>query len=438
VVEAAEAETNVRQRSRSRSRSLRRAVQQASDEALQLLPQEQLISEEVPTSSLQDLRTWQKQRLVEFGMLQDNRREAMITEVIKESQKALSGGDSQAMVACVTAILALLSPPRIIPVEDEEGNEMTEEAKQRLRLCQQFRLRKTLLQLLGLDGDNGLRLEDSETMDCLRVPLSRLEDWKASASDRLACAAQWHRLFQAVDVESAILPLSLDTDQDEWRPVMVLEDKKSAETSEGGVALVASKSELQSLLSDTEKAVTGHGQRSLEHDTVRSDIGGDDRRQQKGWSEVEKQRLLEAVDRVKAQSEKLSMSDWRDIGQQLGGRSADSVLKCYLKATDERYRMERNTIRHEKGTLKSMVTDAMQKLGGKATIPEVIEFCKSDAAIQLKYGQHLSHQPCKISGSTKELPGWVRSVSTNMCGFCKTTGEKRAGRKVYALKQIQQ
>jgi len=435
VVKAAEAEKSVRQSSRSRSRSLRRAAHQASDEALQLQPQEQLISEDVPTSSLQALRTWQKQRLVEFGMLQDKSREVMIAEVIKESRNALCGGDSQAMVACVTAILALLSPPRNVPVEDEEGNEMTEEAQQRLRSCQQFQLRKLLLQLLGLDGDNGLALEDSEMMDCLRVPLSRLEDWKASASERLACAAQWHRLFQAVDVESTTLPLSLAGDEAERRPVMVLDDKKTAETFEGGVALVVSKSELQSLRSDTEKAVTGHGQQSLEQETVRSDIGEDDRRQQKGWSESEKQRLLEAVDRVKAKSDKLSQSDWRDIGQQLGGRSADSVIKCYLKATDERYRMEKNTIRHEKGTITSMVKHALQKLGGKATIPEVVEFCKSDAAIQLKYGQRLSHQPCKISGSTKELPGWVRSISTNMGGFCNTTGEKRAGRKVYTLKQ---
>mmetsp|Transcript_9495 Transcript_9495/g.16918 ORF Transcript_9495/g.16918 Transcript_9495/m.16918 type:complete len:343 (+) Transcript_9495:3-1031(+) len=340
----------------------------------------------------------------------------MITAVVAQSRQALANADAQAMVAAVTTIVGLLSPPRAMPIEGDQGAAVTE-AEGRWRSRQQYRLRRILLQLLGLHGDDGLDLNDHGTWTCLEIPFSRLGQWKSLAS-QTACRAQWHLLFQA-----DALPLILE------------EPEKAAVTCGSRLkSLEARRRELQSLANTPEKpASVRRGNAEGCHQQPEGLI--ECKRTQKGWSEKERQQLLQAVERAKGTSEKLGMSEWREIGQQLGGRSADSVLKCYLKATDKRYQMVKATDRHKRGVVRSMVKDALQQLGGNATIPEIVEHCKNDIAIQLKYKPSLKNQPSKISGAMKELPLWVRSVSTNMAGFCRTTGEKRAGRKVYVLKQ---
>eukprot|EP00928_Gymnodinium_smaydae_P038288 TRINITY_DN26437_c0_g3_i1.p1 TRINITY_DN26437_c0_g3~~TRINITY_DN26437_c0_g3_i1.p1 ORF type:complete len:113 (-),score=5.50 TRINITY_DN26437_c0_g3_i1:134-472(-) len=77
---------------------------------------------------------------------------------------------------------------------------------------------------------------------------------------------------------------------------------------------------------------------------------------------------------------------------------------------------------------------AMNKLGGEATVPELIECCRSDTDLQEEFGGKLCMHLTKVSNSIVELPMWERSVIYSMPLVFRTSDVKRNDRKVYVVR----
>lgn len=127
----------------------------------------------------------------------------------------------------------------------------------------------------------------------------------------------------------------------------------------------------------------------------------------------------------------LSMSRWLAIGSQLG-RSAISCKNKYRKLTDPRYHpLERSSTSHEYGLLPALMTAAMTHLGGKSTVPQILEHCRKDRRIQEEFSDRLNTSITKMSGTIREEPAWEAAIRRNMSSWCKATDAKANGHTVY-------
>ncbi|CAE8741519.1 unnamed protein product [Polarella glacialis] len=152
------------------------------------------------------------------------------------------------------------------------------------------------------------------------------------------------------------------------------------------------------------------------------------------WSELEREKLLRAV-QVKSGNGTvvldLRMRDWREIGL-LMGRSGLAVKNKHRMLTNSRYAVPKTEVKHRRGVIKSMMKEAMARLGGKATATQIIHVCKTDAELRSKYSDQMLNHPSKRHGGLKEEPRWVISVADNMSAVFRATGTKQKAQMVYA------
>ncbi|CAE8631405.1 unnamed protein product [Polarella glacialis] len=391
-------------------------------------------------------------------------REAYVHAVAAQLSDAEATYCWQQLLSVLRNAAAALSPPRCKATSCDSGEQMTENAQFCLDAAarQQQRLRLFFIRALAL-----LRqFEEDERVEVILRHVQRLiEHFEQRAGDIYGAAGgrQWS-LIQAALVDEQQSSGSQQRQQQQQQQQLVgqlehadeqheqrshlkrhLENGDNSPNRRAGI-LKKSKNQAVPAHSSTltpqpapesrigQLQLQQQRQKQVSHKLPKDVCDQNSHRTKQAWSEIDRGRLTAAAQVAGGKDRKLQASDWKRIGQDFG-RSADSVLKQWLKMTDARYSFEKTPVRHARGAIKNMAIEAMARLGGQATIPELISFCRADAVIQASYGEKLSEHLTKISGAMQLMPLWERSLSTNMSGVFQATGRKREGRKVYAFSQ---
>eukprot|EP00929_Paragymnodinium_shiwhaense_P044492 TRINITY_DN22819_c0_g1_i3.p1 TRINITY_DN22819_c0_g1~~TRINITY_DN22819_c0_g1_i3.p1 ORF type:complete len:380 (-),score=75.02 TRINITY_DN22819_c0_g1_i3:18-1157(-) len=115
------------------------------------------------------------------------------------------------------------------------------------------------------------------------------------------------------------------------------------------------------------------------------------------WTQKEWKDLKEAVQdeiagsfssRRNRSSLQIPFSAWRRIATKLNsGRTVESMRRFYSSMVNPAYQAptKENFKPHRQGLLSDMSKHALAKLGGQATVQDVIDFCKQDAEVQRVY-----------------------------------------------------
>lgn len=130
------------------------------------------------------------------------------------------------------------------------------------------------------------------------------------------------------------------------------------------------------------------------------------------------------------------MSNWAEVAKTLGGnRSGNSLKAHYRTLTDPRYQIgpKLKGPKHGRGLLPSMAKKAMKQMGGESTCPDLLAFCRENASIQQEFGPSLNWRMTKITGTTRELPAWEASISTNVHTYFRKSFCRKGRHAVWVL-----
>jgi hypothetical protein len=141
--------------------------------------------------------------------------------------------------------------------------------------------------------------------------------------------------------------------------------------------------------------------------------------------------------RVCGDGGKLRLRDWQAIAAELGGRRTANGIRAYYRSKmDPQYAKLEGppAARHERGMLRAMILKAVQKLGGRAILPDILEVCRSDPEIQAEFGSRLNRHMAKMRGNKLATPLWEGTLQKNLSKHLQRTSFMRGGYAVWCLR----
>jgi len=329
-------------------------------------------------TTLKQVRQLQKQLVVRLDALEGVDRDREVSNALKRARAALCTGAPDSMLHSVVELVSFLSPPRATSAPAVDRVTMPEDAKERLCVAMQTRLRSTLLCLLGIQGSGGLDLTDTGTQKLLRVPLERLRCLLCNHSlDTIACPQQWKGLAHAVGI--------------------FFEDVQSdlTETEEFicNVSAGRCRHPLQRHLPESTEARTSSGGRSMTQ-----------------WTQEEDSAILKAG------------RNWQDVAKLLG-KTPRQCRDRHLELTDSRYarKLVRGHIKPNQICVKDLIIPALESLGGQGSIKDILSAVRSSAEFQV-YRQHgrINEDLVRTGGCRPpSIPAWEHTLGNNIGRYCR-------------------
>lgn len=319
--------------------------------------------------------------------------------------------EPQTLRSLLREAVAALAPPRTSGQELGSGDTMTEEARRSLCTAAeiQARVRQLLIRALPLWLD---RWDDEQIRPCL--------DRIVAMVSQLQVVAQRGGSPMSVNHWAALQEIV----QPQLKWLIAPQSRDAAGHTSKSISWAAS----SAASGDKKIEDNSRGRGSKRH-----------------WSDEEWQHLVALVRREVASKEgskglaRLGLSRWAEIAVELGnGRTTHSVRAFYRLKTDPDYAKPTrpDSAKHERGLIRAIATAAMLKLGGTATVVDILECCRSDPAIIEEFHSKLNSHMSKVRGTKRELPVWEATLQTNIGKHFQKTGFRRNGYAVYALQGV--